>query len=361
MTWGHFRPVLLLPKDASEWQDERLNAVILHELAHIERGDWLSSLLAQVACGIYWFNPFVWAVAVRMSRESESAADDRVLGLGVSGAQYASHLLEVLRDLRPGEAARDIALAMARPGALDGRVRAILEERRCRRPLRGSAALATVAALGSAFALIAAAGPTLIRQAVQLGPRINSESERRSNPDANPGRQPIVEVNVEPQPKAEAKQPVILPANRVGRKVSSTQDTGIPTAPVLNAPVPPVSGDAEPVDPDVLKDKVERVIEDNQQKKEEAEANAQWQDEVRRSLIQAKMALENSDREAQTQIDKAARENGVDLNVAKMAAKFGIDSAQMGLKTGIKGVTDAIFKVDKPKNKAAPADHKKRT
>jgi hypothetical protein len=70
MTWGHFRPVVLLPQDASTWPEERLLAVTIHELAHIERGDWVASLFAQIACVVCWFNPFVWVIAKRMELES---------------------------------------------------------------------------------------------------------------------------------------------------------------------------------------------------------------------------------------------------------------------------------------------------
>lgn len=181
MTWGHFRPVLLLPSDASSWQSGRLHSVVLHELAHVERGDWLASIVSQVACAAYWFNPFVWAISARMSRESESAADDRVLGQGYSAAQYATHLLEVLRDLRGSKSSAASALAMARPGSLDGRVRAILEERRCRRPARGMAAMGLVASIATFVAVIAAAGPSIVQETSpmigQIGPFVSMESK----------------------------------------------------------------------------------------------------------------------------------------------------------------------------------------
>ena len=37
MMWGFFRPTILLPSDTDNWQEERLRAVLLHELAHIRR------------------------------------------------------------------------------------------------------------------------------------------------------------------------------------------------------------------------------------------------------------------------------------------------------------------------------------
>ncbi|AIE85388.1 M56 family metallopeptidase [Fimbriimonas ginsengisoli] len=176
MMWGHFRPVLLLPSDAADWPTERLCSVVLHELAHVERGDWLASMTAQLTCALYWFNPLVWVVARQIAKESENAADDRVLGGGLPATQYASHLLEVLRDLRRSQPAADAALAMARPGVLDGRLRAILEERRCRRPVRGAAALGMVSVLSGIVVAIGAAGPTIVRQVANgSGPSVAVE------------------------------------------------------------------------------------------------------------------------------------------------------------------------------------------
>jgi beta-lactamase regulating signal transducer with metallopeptidase domain len=101
MTWGWLHPVLLLPGGVlEEWPAERLRAVLLHELAHIARLDWLTQVVTQLACALYWFNPLVWRMAGAMEREAEQACDDRVLLAGVEASDYASHLLEVVKSLR---------------------------------------------------------------------------------------------------------------------------------------------------------------------------------------------------------------------------------------------------------------------
>jgi bla regulator protein BlaR1 len=101
LAWGVRRARVLLPPASHAWPDERVWAVCAHELAHISRGDWIVHLLAEIACRIYWFNPLLWLARNRLSRESERAADDCVIGLGASGADYASHLIEILRGARP--------------------------------------------------------------------------------------------------------------------------------------------------------------------------------------------------------------------------------------------------------------------
>ena len=127
-TWGVLNPVVLLPVDATEWDEERRRVVLLHELAHVKRNDCLTQLVAQLCCAIYWFHPGVWYTARRVREERELACDEHVLGVGVNACDYAAHLLEVAKLCRAPSGAV-IAIAMARSSQLEGRLRAILEER----------------------------------------------------------------------------------------------------------------------------------------------------------------------------------------------------------------------------------------
>ena len=135
MVWGLVRPVILLPADADEWEPERRRAVLLHELAHIQRQDWLIQTIAQITCAVYWFNPLIWLAARRMQAEMEQACDDHVLNSGYQSTDYAQHLIDIVRNIKVTGTATRSAVAMARPSKIEGRLRTVLAENRNRRPL----------------------------------------------------------------------------------------------------------------------------------------------------------------------------------------------------------------------------------
>ncbi len=148
MTWGGFRPVVLLPAEADSWTIDRRRAVLLHELAHVRRFDCLTQWIARASCALYWFNPLAWVAARRMRVERERACDDMVLLAGARASDYAVHLLEIARGLRAPCAAALAAMAMARPSQLEGRLMAILDPDRPRHaPGRKAAMMAMLAAV----------------------------------------------------------------------------------------------------------------------------------------------------------------------------------------------------------------------
>jgi TonB family protein len=127
LTWGLHRPRVLLPDEAGEWEEERLRAVLAHELAHVRRGDWVVHLSAQIACAVYWFHPLFWTAERALGRESEHAADDEVLGIGLDGSVYAAYLLDIVRAARTALPPRRTVVAMARASHLERRVTALLD------------------------------------------------------------------------------------------------------------------------------------------------------------------------------------------------------------------------------------------
>jgi len=139
VTWGLFRPKILLPDAACEWSDDCLRAVFRHELAHVQRGDWAVQLLATLITRLFWFNPLVWLASRQLRLESERACDDAVLNLGVEGTDYAAHLIHVARAAAGRHARIGLAPAAARARGLERRIAATLDARVDRTPLSGFA------------------------------------------------------------------------------------------------------------------------------------------------------------------------------------------------------------------------------
>jgi len=156
LTWGFFRPKVLLPSGAESWTAERRVAVLAHELAHIRRGDWALQLAGETVRAIYWFNPLVWIACRQLRHESEYACDDAVLVAGIEATDYATHLLDVARHATGYRHLRSPGLAVANPSTLERRVSAMLSQTRNREPLTRRARVCVVAAAIVAAAPIAA-------------------------------------------------------------------------------------------------------------------------------------------------------------------------------------------------------------
>jgi TonB family protein len=145
MTWGVFRPQILLPNCVGDWSEERKRMVIAHELAHVQRMDWFVQTVAQIACAVYWFNPLFWIACKHLYRESEHACDDAVINLGVDAREYASHLLHIARTVRQSGGVWSATLAMARQSTLEKRFATLLKSKRDRRGVTRKAVLSIAA------------------------------------------------------------------------------------------------------------------------------------------------------------------------------------------------------------------------
>jgi TonB family protein len=154
ITWGVRHPRILLPAAAADWSDERCRIVLMHELGHIRRADWLVHVAAESICAAYWFHPLVWMAARRLSQESELAADDCVLA-HVDASTYAAHLVDIVRLARHSPRTPAPTVAMARVSRFEQRVAALLRDEanrqsRSRRTLSLTLATAVVSAISIA-------------------------------------------------------------------------------------------------------------------------------------------------------------------------------------------------------------------
>ncbi|HEU0176394.1 MAG TPA: M56 family metallopeptidase [Blastocatellia bacterium] len=146
LTCGIWRPAILLPDEASEWNDADLRRAIVHELEHVRRGDWAIQLAARATCIFYWLHPLVWLAFRRLSLEAERAADDAVVE-SAEHTEYAEQLVSLAGRLAKAQA--QSALGMANRSDLSARVSALLDgsQRRGRAGWRPTAIALSVASL----------------------------------------------------------------------------------------------------------------------------------------------------------------------------------------------------------------------
>jgi hypothetical protein len=126
VTVGLIRPVMIFPVGWRQWNQEKVDAVLAHEVEHLRRRDSLVQWFALVNRAVFWFHPAAWWLEGHLSRLAEEACDDAVLARGHDPARYAECLLDMARAVgRSG--GRVNATGMAMPGsALPNRIRRIL-------------------------------------------------------------------------------------------------------------------------------------------------------------------------------------------------------------------------------------------
>ncbi len=79
LTYGVFRPVILLPKNYEKIDPDDLRFVLAHEYVHIRRFDAVFKLLLTAAVCVHWFNPLVWAMYVIANKDIEISCDEAVI------------------------------------------------------------------------------------------------------------------------------------------------------------------------------------------------------------------------------------------------------------------------------------------
>ncbi len=100
LVWGLGRRArLIVPGSLWERLDpDQRDALILHELAHVRRGDPWVRLLELVATGLYWWHPTVWWARRALSEVEEQCCDAWVVWATSprSGRAYATALVEAV-------------------------------------------------------------------------------------------------------------------------------------------------------------------------------------------------------------------------------------------------------------------------
>lgn len=100
-TFGHFSPLILLPPSWKSWSPSQLSAVLAHELAHIQRGDYLTHLFGQLCLAVHFYHPLMHALVSRLRLDQELAADALAASWAGPRENYLRALAEVALSLPP--------------------------------------------------------------------------------------------------------------------------------------------------------------------------------------------------------------------------------------------------------------------
>lgn len=127
---GLLRPVILIPQSlAPRLQPHDLQAVLLHELAHVRRGDLWVNLIQTLLQIAYFYNPLLWLANAMIRRTREQAVDEAVLvAMGETAPDYPETLLHVAKlafHRRPALSLRLIGVVES-TSALRSRIKHIL-------------------------------------------------------------------------------------------------------------------------------------------------------------------------------------------------------------------------------------------
>jgi beta-lactamase regulating signal transducer with metallopeptidase domain len=131
VTFGWRRPTILLPAGWREWEVDKLDFVLAHELSHIQRGDYLIRVASAFNKALYWFHPLAWWLDSRLRELGEHLSDDAALvAVSPDRDRYAEIVAGFASTL--GQSSRRFQLGIAMAGAASGerRIERILDQQR---------------------------------------------------------------------------------------------------------------------------------------------------------------------------------------------------------------------------------------
>jgi beta-lactamase regulating signal transducer with metallopeptidase domain len=153
---GFFRPAVIVPRSLwSELAPSDLKQIVLHEMAHLDRGDDWTNLLQKLLRALSPLNPALFWAERHLCLEREQACDDAVLDAAGNARAYATCLTKLAENRLVKRAALLAPGLWKRHSELAGRVENILHRRRNLGPMlsRGLVAAGLVASLSGVLVL----------------------------------------------------------------------------------------------------------------------------------------------------------------------------------------------------------------
>lgn len=233
----YFRPTIVLPTDALDWPSAQTASVLAHELAHVERKDCWWQEIAALAVAVHWVNPLAWLVNSLLRREAELAADDRALSVAASRDAYASHLVQVVRQISTKPL--DTQVAMATGLRLEERVIRIMSKDTNRTAPRARDRVVHAAIFLAVSALLIPCKEAAAIGVPLQGGRLHSRPFKHAS--VKPAKRSKVRQSIAQTPATGSKQKAGLSTtSRYRRRVQGTSSMpiqGLATRPSARAPL----------------------------------------------------------------------------------------------------------------------------
>jgi beta-lactamase regulating signal transducer with metallopeptidase domain len=219
---GIVRSLIILPASAlMALSPEQLEAVLVHELAHVRRGDYLWNLVQTAVETLFFFHPAVWWLGRRLRQQRELCCDDVAVQSCADPLIYATALLRLEERRR-----QPLSLAMAldghRPSGLRLRIARVLGESGGENGLRELAPL-PVAAIVTVVLLALLTVP-------QLFAGLRKTMETKSAAPASSSPSPSIPAATTMKLPASAPSPVANARSTAPLIASAALFTAAPTA-----------------------------------------------------------------------------------------------------------------------------------
>ena len=124
ISFGWLSPYILIPRKLDL---EQFELVAAHELAHVQRHDWLTNLFSHAVGVVFFFHPIYYFLNRELVHLRERICDDWVIQLTGARKNYAQCLLDLVRHR---DRATSLALSLNQPSQLESRIDAILKSNR---------------------------------------------------------------------------------------------------------------------------------------------------------------------------------------------------------------------------------------
>ncbi|MFB3882591.1 MAG: HEAT repeat domain-containing protein [Armatimonadota bacterium] len=202
MLYGWRWSAIVVPADWLEsLQPRSVEALLLHELAHIRRGDFLAATVQRIVEALMFFHPLVWVASRRIGLVREELCDAWAAGRVGETAEYARTLLAAAERTRGSFALASVGIAESK-SALRRRVEVLIRA-------RGGRRLKTSVVLAIALVLATAAGALGLGQLAatdrgSLQPWLAEMISQLASRDAGERQEALTTIMDDPQHAAPA-------------------------------------------------------------------------------------------------------------------------------------------------------------